>query len=263
MEGQTGLYVFFKTVCDLYDLLPAENYKLPPEAEGLEAPPPEPEPEKPVPQILKPPAQQWTNGTEEDSSHPGVGRTNTRRHIRSSPSTGSAVTTVVEADEEDTDGVTRKVKELQISAPETVAEEPEVAEVPVIVDYSMVDQPREGTDTQREQVSDQEEEVSADQTIIESEPAPASSDEVKPEPVEEKAPSTEDKTPEEAQPDTTVDDAPEPSERTLPTTTDELLVNVEESKDSAKEAKEEEPEAKDTDVKTEETTTSDAKEDQK
>ncbi len=36
VEGQTGLYVAFKTVCDLYDLLPAENYKLPPEAEGLE-----------------------------------------------------------------------------------------------------------------------------------------------------------------------------------------------------------------------------------
>ncbi len=39
VEGQTGLYVLFKTVCDLYDLLPAENYKLPPEAEGLEMAP--------------------------------------------------------------------------------------------------------------------------------------------------------------------------------------------------------------------------------
>ncbi|KAK3364791.1 Mob1/phocein, partial [Lasiosphaeria ovina] len=40
VEGQTGLYVLFKTVCDMYDLLvPAENYKLPPEAEGLESVP--------------------------------------------------------------------------------------------------------------------------------------------------------------------------------------------------------------------------------
>jgi hypothetical protein len=129
VEGQTGLYVFFKSVCDLYDLLPAENYKLPPEAEGLEAPSSEPEPERPAPIILK-------AGSQEDSSQ--VGRTNTRRHIRSSPSTGSAVTTVIEADEEETDGVTQRVKELQISTPETVAEEPEVAEVPVIVEQSVM-----------------------------------------------------------------------------------------------------------------------------
>jgi hypothetical protein len=129
VEGQTGLYVFFKSVCDLYDLLPAENYKLPPEAEGLEAPSSEPEPERPTPIILK-------AGSQEDASQ--IGRTNTRRHIRSSPSTGSAVTTVIEADEEETDGVTQRVKELQISTPETVTEEPEVAEVPVIVEQSVM-----------------------------------------------------------------------------------------------------------------------------
>jgi len=48
--GQTGLYVLFKTVCDTYDLLPAENYKLPPEAEGLE---PIEEHRSPVPSIMK------------------------------------------------------------------------------------------------------------------------------------------------------------------------------------------------------------------
>ncbi|KAM5348105.1 hypothetical protein ACJ41O_007929 [Fusarium nematophilum] len=138
VEGQTGLYVFFKTVCDLYDLLPAENYKLPPEAEGLEAPQIEHEVEKPPPTILKPPTQQRTPPTEDDNMHPM--RTNTRRHIRSSPSTGSAVTTVMEAEEEEADGVSRKLKDMHISAPSPVEEEPEIAEVPVIVEQSVMAQ---------------------------------------------------------------------------------------------------------------------------
>ncbi|KND93178.1 MOB kinase activator-like 4 [Tolypocladium ophioglossoides CBS 100239] len=133
IEGQTGLYVFFKTVCDLYDLLPAENYKLPPEAEGLEAPPSEPETEKPPPAILKPPTQQREGSAEEDTLHPA--RTNTRRHIRSSPSTGSAVTTVLEADEEETDAVSNKMRNMHISAAD---DEPEMADVPVIVEQSVI-----------------------------------------------------------------------------------------------------------------------------
>jgi Mob1/phocein family len=131
VEGQTGLYVLFKTVCDTYDLLPAENYKLPPEAEGLE---PIEEHRAPV-QIMKA-AQTASNslGVEEDFI--SVGRTNTRRHIRQSPSVGSAVTTVLESDEEEAD-VTQKLEELQIS------EEEGEAEVPVIVETYEVDEDHE------------------------------------------------------------------------------------------------------------------------
>lgn len=105
VEGQTGLYVLFKTVCDNYDLLPAENYKLPPEAEGLEAAPEG----KFLPTILKPenslPYNAGPNSeAKEDQNFMSIGRTNTRRHIRSSPSTGSAVTTVPEADFEEDAG---------------------------------------------------------------------------------------------------------------------------------------------------------------
>lgn len=162
------MYVFFKAVCDLYDLLPAENYKLPPEAEGLEAPVAE-EPEKPTPQILKPPSQRGP-GVEEDNHHPA--RTNTRRHIRSSPSTGSAVTTVIEADEEDADGVTRRMKNMHLGAPATVNEESDVAEVPVIVEQSVMDQQQPSTDAPQPLPSGKDDdavsEVSdADQTIVE------------------------------------------------------------------------------------------------
>jgi hypothetical protein len=113
VEGQTGLYVLFKTVCDNYELLPAENYKLPPEAEGLE---PAQEP-KLHHTILKPdpvpPASSEEKVEEEDPNFMGVSRTNTRRHIRSSPSTGSAVTTVPEADEDDAD-VTQRLVDMHI-----------------------------------------------------------------------------------------------------------------------------------------------------
>lgn len=36
VESKTGLYVFFKTVCDEYGMIQPENYTIPPEAEGLE-----------------------------------------------------------------------------------------------------------------------------------------------------------------------------------------------------------------------------------
>ncbi|KAF4126730.1 Mob1/phocein family [Geosmithia morbida] len=148
VESQSGLYVFFKMVCDLYELLPAENYKLPPEAEGIEEPQqrqqqtqPDAYSSRPTPTILKPPSQQNdTAGQDEnDSMHPrSAANTNTKRHIRSSPSTGSAVTTVIEAEEEETDGVTQRVRELRITAPNEEEEEeeggPEVAEVPMMVE---------------------------------------------------------------------------------------------------------------------------------
>jgi len=139
VEGQTGLYVLFKTVCDTYDLLPAENYKLPPEAEGLE---PIEEARAPVPSIMKSsPAQGNSLAVEEDFI--SVGRTNTRRHIRQSPSVGSAVTTVLESDEEEAD-VTQKLEELQI------AEEEGDTEVPVIVETYEVDENHEAEDEQQE-----------------------------------------------------------------------------------------------------------------
>ena len=124
VEGQTGLYILFKTVCDNYDLLPPDNYKLPPEAEGLES---IEEVKAPVPAILKPdaPLAQTSSGEE----FLNVSRTNTRRHIRQSPSVGSAVTTVLEADEEE-HAVTQKMNELQIGDDEEEGQ----SEIPVIVE---------------------------------------------------------------------------------------------------------------------------------
>ncbi|KAM0493048.1 hypothetical protein ACHAQF_008487 [Verticillium nonalfalfae] len=168
IEGQTGLYVFFKTVCDMYDLLPAENYKLPPEAEGLETNAAASDPsnddddqgsasgkqyhphnntnsnnhhQQPAAiSIAKPPSRGGHDdiGAAADENYQSIGRTNTRRHIRASPSTGSAVTTVLETDEEDHD-VTSRLREMRISAAPDIAEEAETADVPVIVAQEVMD----------------------------------------------------------------------------------------------------------------------------
>ncbi|KAK3943876.1 mob1 family protein [Diplogelasinospora grovesii] len=154
VEGQTGLYVFFKTVCDVYDLLPSENYKLPPEAEGLDSSSSSvllldggaerKVQQQPVPtSIAKPPRGGEGLGVEGDP----LSRTNTRRHIKSSPSTGSAVTTVMEADEDNDHSaaaVTNKLKNMHISRPNPPNpsdEGLELASIPVIVEHQTIDQP--------------------------------------------------------------------------------------------------------------------------
>lgn len=155
VEGQTGLYVFFKTVCDTYDTLPAENYKLPPEAEGLEGASTgessergaKRDPLMPAPTILQ---------RSEDDSHLLPSRTNTRRHIRGSPSTGSAVTTVLEAEEDEDSDVSSAFGEMRISAP-PLEEESEVADVPVIVEHGMMEEPRSISAPQEETVAAQPE----------------------------------------------------------------------------------------------------------
>ncbi|KAH8659094.1 Mob1/phocein, partial [Tricladium varicosporioides] len=135
VEGQTGLYVLFKTVCDSYDLLPAENYKLPPEAEGLE---PAEEAKSGVSTIMKHETSNKHLTSDEEFLNVRSG-TNTRRHIRQSPSVGSAVTTVLESDEEDPD-VTARLDSLHITEEEEEEEDSGEAEVPVIVESYEVDE---------------------------------------------------------------------------------------------------------------------------
>lgn len=140
VEAQTGLYVFFKTVCDLYDLLPAENYKLPPEAEGLEPAQPEKEESQPrVTAIARPPSREKDENAHDDDQPLHARRSNTARHS-SRPSISTTVTTVIEEHEdENPNDVANKLRNMHLGArPEIVEEESEV-EVPVIVEGEMFD----------------------------------------------------------------------------------------------------------------------------
>lgn len=132
VEGQTGLYTFFKTVCDAYNLLPEDGYTIPAEAEnrdqeesftGRTVDEPEPRPTAPAPPtILKRPSPPQTSEPEAGTQMPIftqlaepanqtqtpaplntvlAANTTSRRH-RHTPSVGaSPVETVIEENEED------------------------------------------------------------------------------------------------------------------------------------------------------------------
>lgn len=137
VEARAGLYVFFKTVCDYYGLIPEDNYTIPSEAEGIE-PATESRSSMP-PMILKrepsgPGPEDTDNSTiiEGITDHSLSTAGTTKRH-RHSPSVGAtAVSTVVEEAEEEEDHPreqSRPVTQIFESTPEdsneAESEEPE------------------------------------------------------------------------------------------------------------------------------------------
>jgi hypothetical protein len=108
VEARSGLYMFFKTVCDHYGLIPADNYTIPSEAEGLE---PDTETRSSVPPLIlkREPSGPGPEDSDNTSIIDGLTDLNlstagtTKRH-RHSPSVGAtAVSTVVEESEEEED----------------------------------------------------------------------------------------------------------------------------------------------------------------
>ena len=108
VEGHEGLYVFFKTVCDVYQLIPEDNYTIPSEAEGgddtMETPVERKSPEMGRMSLLKKGGEDGQRDLQEDGEGEptmtvSVGAT-TRRH-KHTPSTGSHVTTIAEGPEEE------------------------------------------------------------------------------------------------------------------------------------------------------------------
>ncbi|MCJ1387364.1 hypothetical protein MMC18_000207 [Xylographa bjoerkii] len=107
VESHEGLYILYKTVCDVYNLIPEENYTVPPEAEGLgaEADFSSREKSHALPERTSSVRQSNTTDVpkaQEDgeiaTATISTGAT-TRRH-KHTPSTGSLVTTIAEGDEE-------------------------------------------------------------------------------------------------------------------------------------------------------------------
>ena len=100
IEGRTGLYVLFKTICDTYALIPEDNYTVPPEAEGLENAEVEDSGREDVSRQPPAPASiTKRNSTENTKMDSGAA---TARKHRSAPSrSGSSVATVMEENEEE------------------------------------------------------------------------------------------------------------------------------------------------------------------
>lgn len=178
VEGQTGLYVLFKTVCDTYELLPAENYKLPPEAEGLDPQEDEKSTTTTAPSLLKPDNGSLKPASLGEEGYMSPSRTNTRRHIRQSPSVGSAVTTVLEAEEEDQDAK-QGVREIKITEEEMEAEVPVIVEsyetnepqVPVIKETPAESEPKPEPKESEESKSERDDEATTEPTAQEEKPS--------------------------------------------------------------------------------------------
>ncbi|KAF1946924.1 Mob1/phocein [Clathrospora elynae] len=192
VEGRTGLYIFYKTVCDVYGLVPEDNYTIPTEAEGIE---PSAESALAVPpHILKrEPSESETQDSDITliggmSDHTLSTAGTTKRH-RHSPSVGAtSVQTVVEENEEEYElpvlqprPVTQIFESTPEDAPEdtledediTVIEDPEedeaTEEIAAPDATEAVGQP-ETQSTSEEETADpasQEEEKHSEDTAIE------------------------------------------------------------------------------------------------
>lgn len=164
MEGQEGLYIFFKTVCDDYNLIPEDNYTIPPEAEGIVTQQDTPQHEPESRAILKTPdkAEERSKSDEADATTTISTGATTRRH-KHTPSLGSVVTTIMEGDEEDVKGHEHKIEpspnhdQEPPVTPAPKAEEPKdeetVAGKGLDHKITVVDAQDKGADAGKEEVS--------------------------------------------------------------------------------------------------------------
>ena len=102
VENKSGLYIFFKTVCDVYSLIPEDNFTIPSEAQGIDS--------TPVSTAMNPPTilqkddqiQATNESGPEDVAGTTIASGNTTKRHRPTPSIGAtSVTTVVEENEEE------------------------------------------------------------------------------------------------------------------------------------------------------------------
>ena len=109
VESKTGLYVFFKAVCDMYGIIESDNYTIPAEAEG-QAPPEQEqdEPETPSTAVEAPRLLQRGEEFDSDVQEPAGNNTismgdTTKRHRHTMSDRPSSVSTVIQEEAEEGD----------------------------------------------------------------------------------------------------------------------------------------------------------------
>lgn len=105
VESKSGIYVFFKAVCDMYGLIPEDNYTVPPEAEGIESLPPV---AKQGPTLLRRGEESRKSETNPPEQPAGAAASTintsghtTKRHRQTPSVDAGLITTVPEETEED------------------------------------------------------------------------------------------------------------------------------------------------------------------
>lgn len=174
VEGNDGLYIFFKTVCDMFSLIPEDNYTIPAEAEGLDAT--ELQATEPIEgkrlTILQKQDESPFGSIEGLDPSISTGAT-TRRH-KHSPSTGSHVGTITEAaeDSEDAPQASAPLREVLKDSPEPRPQSPVKAEIASEESASEESASEESAEASFE--SDKEQEIGGPPTETEEEELPES-----------------------------------------------------------------------------------------
>jgi len=147
VEYRTGIYVFFKTVCDEYRLIPEDNYTIPPEAEGIESTPIATHHTQP--NVMRREAEQ--TAPEEGVGEPAgnvvtaTGNT-TKRHRQGYADRQSSVSTIIheEAEEEEDNAETESSPaRVQVTEIEPGESPEEVSTEPPMVIIQAEDEPAE------------------------------------------------------------------------------------------------------------------------
>ncbi|GFF40904.1 MOB-like protein phocein [Aspergillus udagawae] len=242
VEGNDGLYIFFKTVCDMYKLIPEDNYTVPAEAEGLDANQSTQEPaDNRRMTILRKDSEGPLENIEPSSISTGA---TTRRH-KNSASISSRVTTISEGaeeseeqqktepvmeskDEKSTDAVPEVESEKQ-PAEEVASEEQKEAADPSAQD------PAESQVTVEEVQEDEEGKPSDTNTEAAAKDDPEA---VQP-PEEPEAPKAEESQADTTQPD--ADESTEASEEEKPSPVDEASTEKTQQEPESQAATEQEP----------------------
>ncbi|KAK0654572.1 MOB-like protein phocein [Lasiodiplodia hormozganensis] len=155
VENKTGLYSFFKVVCDTYNLIPSDNYTIPPEAEGIESTPTESA--QTVPKILKKEEKGEGNAGELDVAGNAtlVTGNTTKRHRHTPSASGHQISVIEEKEEEDASSAKAAEKAAQTSA-EELATEPDTPEQPASADDKSSSENTESSESANEVSKDDE-----------------------------------------------------------------------------------------------------------
>lgn len=127
VENKTGLYSFFKVVCDTYSLIPSDNYTIPPEAEGIESTPTEPT--QTVPTILRKDDKGEGEAGEVDvAGNATLVTGNTTKRHRHTVSAGAHAISVIEENEEEEGSPAKAAEKAAEKAAQASQPEAEVSE---------------------------------------------------------------------------------------------------------------------------------------
>ncbi|CAL5869769.1 uncharacterized protein PFLUO_LOCUS3999 [Penicillium psychrofluorescens] len=226
VEGHDGLYVFFKTVCDMYNLIPDDNYTIPPEAEGPDAVQPAAAEESTMDSrrltILRKDDETPVNLAVEDMD-PSIGTGATTRRHKHSPSTGSRVTTIAESAEDQDEQKPSPVQE----APEALSESPGKETEKTLVEKTAAESTDGSQEKTAEPATETQEQPSQSEEPTDSEEPETQKLETEPEeePTPSEAESKEETASTDATTEATTESAPEP--KTEPETQPETEADTE------------------------------------